>query len=123
MGFQSYKWNTARILNTLKWPNIYHLIIAESLKLIHRPVFETFPPAITSMFSNFDDINKITRKLYLPKLKVKPKSEYLAKSIMHCSVHLYRLIPEHYRSMNPKKFGKNIGEYLRINWDPHNIPH
>ena len=32
LGFKSYKWNTERIFNTLKWPNLYHLIISESLR-------------------------------------------------------------------------------------------
>ena len=32
LGFNSYKWNTTKILGNLKWPSIYHLIITESLK-------------------------------------------------------------------------------------------
>ena len=102
---------------------MYHLIISESLKLIHKPVYEMLPPAITEKFSNFENRPKVTRKLYLPILKIKPNSEYLSKSVMQRSVHLYRLLPENYRIMNPKKFSKNICEHLRLNWDPQNIPY
>ena len=123
LGFQSFKWNTTRILSKLKWPNINHLIITESLKFIHKPIYETIPPAITNLFSNFHNRPLNTRNLYIPHMIIKPNTEYLSKSVIHRSLHLYRLLPESIRSSNPKKFGRIIYEHLRLNWDPQKIPY
>ena len=123
LGYQSFKWNTSHILNTLKWPNVNHLIITETLKFIHKPIFENLPPAITNLFSNSQNRPIHPQNLHIPSMEIKPNSEYLSKTLLHCSLHLYRLSPEAIISLNPKKFSKKIYEHLRMNWDPQKIPY
>ena len=56
-------------------------------------------------------------------MKIKPKTEYESKSVIHISLHLYTLLPEDIRANNPKKFGKINYEHLRLYWDPSKIPY
>ena len=97
--------------------------MAEDLKFIRKPIYETLPPAVTNLFSNFNDTSICIRNFYIPRMKVIPNSEYLSKSIIHCLLHLYRLLPATIRALNPKKFSKQIYEYMRLNWDPQSIPY
>ena len=116
LGFNSYKWNTSRILGTLKWPSIYQLIISESLKFIHRPIYEITPPAIINLFDR--SLKGNSRKLPQPYMNIKENSEYMSKSIFYCTLFMYRIIPDTMRNLNPKKFSKSIYNHLKCYWDP-----
>ena len=63
---------TTTILDELKWPNNNHLIIAECLKFIHKPIFECMPPAITNLFASQENELRNTRNLPVPNIKIKP---------------------------------------------------
>ena len=121
LGFNSYKWNTSRILGTLKWPSIYHLIISESLKFIHKPIYESTPPAIINLFDK--SLKGNSRKLPQPYMNIKENSEYMSKSIFYQTLFMYRLLPDTIRNLNPKKFSKSIYDHLKYYWDPRNIPY
>ena len=47
LGFNSYKFTTIKIIKTLKWVTINHLIITESVKLIQKVAFENIIKSIT----------------------------------------------------------------------------
>ena len=100
-----------------------HLIIAETLKYIHKPIYETLPLAITSLFTTPSDRSDLAQTLQIPRMKIPPNTEYLSKSVIYHSLHLYRLLPLSITILNPKKFSKQIQEHLRLNWDPQNIPY
>ena len=76
--------------------------MAEALRFIHEPIYETLPPAITNKFSNFNDTSKCTWKLYIPTMTIVPETEYISKSIVHHSLHLYKLLPSTVRTWTLK---------------------
>ena len=51
LGFNSYKWSTLKILGSLKWPTIHQLIISETIKFIHKPIYEDTPRVIIELFN------------------------------------------------------------------------
>ena len=61
LGFQSYKWSTFKILDNLKWPNIYQLICSETIKYFHRIIFENSPPAITKLLYISHERSEVAR--------------------------------------------------------------
>ena len=118
----SLKWSTFKILDTLKWPNIYQLICIESLKFFHRIIFENSPIAIVRLLYISNERSEVARSCRVPRTKIFTKSEFLKRSIILKAVHLYSLLPDNLRVLNPKKLNKAIFEYIRPNWEPFVIP-
>ena len=89
LGFESFKWSTSKILHTLKWPTIQHLISSESLKFLHRPIFENFPKAITQLFNISLERSELARSTRIPRMIINSNSEYLTNSIIYRTLYMY----------------------------------
>ena len=121
LGFKSFKWSTLKIMDTLKWNTIYHMIIADSLKFVHRPIFENLPPAINKYITYSTNRGEYVRYIRKPFVTVPPSSEKLKRSLIYLSIKLHNQLPENVRVWNVKYFNKNIGKYIREYFPPFQI--
>ena len=89
LGFQSYKWSTVKIMKSLGWVTIYHIIVMESILFIHKCIFENCPKTITELvtFSINRDIN--VRNIRKPFLEKQHNSNKVKQSIINKSIYLY----------------------------------
>ena len=81
LGFESYKWSTAKIMKQLNWLSIYHLITAESIKFLHKIYFNNLPGSLTKYFTfslDRDDNNRICRQV---RVKDPPTSAKMRQSL------------------------------------------
>ena len=85
-------------------------------------MFDNLPKAITNLIYISHERSVLARSNRVPRMKITTNSEFLKKSVFHRAVYLYSLLPEKIRMLNPKKFNKNILEYIQYNWEPNNIP-
>ena len=81
-------------MSTLNWPNIHQLIITETIKFFHRPMYENLPRAITELIYISHERSKLARTNRVPRMKVVTKSEFLKKSVIHRAVYLYSILNE-----------------------------
>ena len=121
LGFISYKWSTITIMKELNWPTIHQLVMAESLKLIHKIIFEGIPKSINSHFIYSDRCESVrmVRKL---RMKDLASDDKLKQSVYYRTIFLYNKISYQMRTSNPKKFSKLVLGYLQENFSPHSIP-
>ena len=121
LGFESYKWSTLKIMDKLKWQTIHQMIVSDSVKFIHRPIFENLPPAINKYVTysiNRGDCVRFVRKPYV---STPPSSEKLKKSLLYLSIKLHNILPEEIRVWNVRYFNKNISKYVREYFPPFHI--
>ena len=64
-----------------QWPTLYHLIISETVKFVHKPIFEDIPRAITDLFYISYQRSNLARSNRTPIMKIPTKCEYLNKSV------------------------------------------
>ena len=113
---------TTSILNKLGWLSFPQTIQFESLKLLHKISFEMVPPALTDYLHHSlqrSDIARLTRK---PSVKYKYKTKITKNSFFHRTCYLYNSLPDEIRTLNTKKFSKEIKTYIKTNYDLKNIP-
>ena len=94
LGFKSFKWSTLKILNTLKWPTIQQLIISETIRFIHKPIYEDTPKAITNIFNISLKRSNLARSNRVPKMKILNKSDFSIKSVLHKATYIYSILPD-----------------------------
>ena len=74
IGIKSYKMTTTTIMKKLEWLSFPQMVQFESMKLLHKVVYEMIPPSL-SKYLHFSmhrsDIARLTRK---PSLKYKYKT-------------------------------------------------
>ena len=51
LGFSLYKMSTVKIMNEMKLITIHHLILKESILLIHKILFNNCPESIANMIT------------------------------------------------------------------------
>ena len=94
----------------------------ESLKLIHKPIFEGIPKCLNDKFTfslNRSDIARYSRK---PMMKIQPRDNKMQQSLLYRAVFLYNKLPDDFRHMNPKSFSKKIYGHILTNFSPFDIP-
>ena len=122
LGFKSYKWSTSKILGELNWPSIHHLIMGESMKFIHGPIFEGIPTSINNVFTYSLHRENEVRKSRCAMVREPPVDNNMKQSLFYHSIYLYNNLSEELRYMNPKKFSKNIFKHLIENYPMNKIP-
>ena len=122
LGFQSWKMSTIQIFKELNWLTIQQLFMRESLKFIHKIIYNDLPKSIMELISfslTRSDVVRLSRKPFLIK---KSKSQFQSQSVLYRAVFLYNNISDTIRYLNPKMFSKSINDYIKQNYPPFEIP-
>merc|ERR1712240_569579 len=122
LGFDSYKWSTNKIMNKINWATYYHILIYESIMLIHKTVFEGTPQTIMDLITFSLNRTKNIRSIRKPLMKEQTNSSKLQQTVMFKSVYLYNLLPDQLRTYNPKKLKKHLKEFIYQYFPNNNIP-
>ena len=122
IGIKSYKMTTTTIMKKLEWLSFPQMVQLESMKLLHKVVYEMIPPSL-SKYLHFSmhrsDIARLTRK---PSLKYKYKTSKSKNSFFHRTCYIYNHLPDEIRTLNTKKFSKEVKNHIKNNYDLKNIP-
>ena len=70
LGFDSYKWNTVKIMNKLKWNTFFHTLIIESICIIHKSIFEQVPISIAELITYSINKEENIRSVIKPMVKI-----------------------------------------------------
>ena len=83
LGFESYKWNTHKIMKSLKWNTFYHTVIIESIVFIQKCIFEDTPQTITELITYSINRSQNVRSIRKPYVK------YPIDSSKHLKEYIY----------------------------------
>ena len=122
LGFKSFRMSTLQIMKKLNWLTIHQLIMAESIKIIHKITYENLPPAITKYITfpmSRENSQRVCRK---PRMKVQPASAKSAQSLLYRVIFLFNQLPHEARSLNTKKFSKELNNNMRYIFPLKDIP-
>ena len=122
LGYQSYKWSTNKIMKCLKWSTYYHIIIYESIMLIHKCIFEATPLTIMDLITFSINRSSNVRSVRKPLMSEQTKSSKLQQTVIYRSVYLYNLLPDQLRTYNPIKLKKHLKEFLYEYFPNNSIP-
>merc|ERR1712240_340878 len=121
LGFDSYKWSTNKIMSKINWSTYYHILIYESIMLIHKSVFEGTPQTIMDLITFSLNRTKNIRSIRKPLMKEQTNSSKLQQTVMFKSVYLYNLFPGQLRTYIPKKLKKHLKEFIYQYFPNNNI--
>ena len=82
-----YRWSTRKLLDSCNWLSFSQLITYESVKYMHKIVYEDQPPAITSLLQyNMAHIH-VSCYIRRPEVIYKPVTEKVRNSFLYIAVY------------------------------------
>ena len=122
IGFESYRMNTSTFLSKLNWLSFYQMVIAGSLKTVHKMVINNEPIALTNYLYNSnsrENMNRIGKNIALSRERksIKTKNSFLNRSII-----IYNSLKIHIVALDHKIFKSRIKGYIWSNFAFNNIP-
>ena len=109
LGFESFKWSTAKIMNKLGWVTIYNMIVKDSILFTHKVLFEGIPLAINKYYTyslnqEHDNMRNIRNAI----IKIDHNSMKATKSHIYKSIYLLNKFPYSIGTDNPLKLSKYL---------------
>ena len=96
--------------------------MAESLKLVHKPIFEGIPKCIGDLFTFSLHRSEVARYTRKPMMKLRPTDQNMSNSLFYRTIFIYNKLDDNIRTANPKMFAKKLYDYLKSNFAPFDIP-
>ena len=88
LGFESFKWSTAKIMNRLGWVTIYNMIVKDSILFTHKVLFEGIPLAMSKYYTySLNQENDNVRMIRKAIIKTDHKSMKTKKSLIYKSIY------------------------------------
>ena len=115
IGYRALKMSTIKILKELNWLSLPQLIVHESVKSIHKIVFNNSPNAITQYICFSLHRSELVRSIRKPLVIKPPKSEKARAAFLHRAVYIYNTLPDSIRILNVRKFAEKAKEYIFYN--------
>ena len=122
LGFESFKWNTTKIMKNLGWYTYQHTLMIESVSFIHKCIYENLPININNLLCYSLNRTQNLRNVRKVLIKEGTKSEKMSQTLIHRAVFLYNILPSEIKAFNPKKFKKYAAEHFLQNYANNNIP-
>ena len=122
LGIQSYKMTTTDILKLLNWMTIQHMVVYQSLKIIHRLDITNEPKALKQyIFRPLQRTNN-DRQAKRLSLQYKYNTAKCKNTFFHRTIYIYNNIGEDIKNMTKTQFKKYLKDYIRANIEPKSIP-
>ena len=122
LGYRSYKMSTKQIMEKLGWNTVNHMIIMESIKFIHKIIFNHEPNSIFRLFESEGRDGSSLRMVKKLRVKDIPKSEKAYQTLIYRALYLYNKLDYETRSENPKQISKYLKKYIKILFSYDKIP-
>ena len=75
LGFESYKWNTDKIMNKLGWYTYHQILMIESVSFLHKCIYENLPVSINNLLCYSLNRTQNLRKVRKVMVRESTKSE------------------------------------------------
>ncbi len=122
LGSPCYRWSTAKILTSIKWQSIYHMITCSSLIQMHKIISDTVPHSLYTLLTSTmhtQNTRRHTRKVHM---KYTPLTDKLHNTYMYKALSIYNSLPSTLTTLNTKQFKTNIKKHITLHYRPDRLP-
>ena len=122
LGFKSYKMTTIEIMREMKIITVHHLIIKESIQLVHKIIFNGGPNIIHRLFTFSRCNNNNIRGVRKPMMTKLHRSQKVCNSLFYRAIYLYNLCDNDLKFYNPKKLSRYLQKNMNNMFPNNKIP-